>query len=111
MIKKELDVSVLVFAVQFNSNRRQQSDTSGHPDQTFPPTQAIVKKMKENLPIYVMHTMNRMRMAPDFYPRLNVKKLFKLVTMDSFGVEMLNPQLLTLSGGGEVSADDGWEGV
>lgn len=63
--------------------------------------------------MYVMHTMSRMRMASDFYPSLNVKKLFKLVTMKNFGVEMLNPQLLTLTGG-EVSADsevDGWEGV
>ncbi|XP_050730698.1 uncharacterized protein LOC127005656 [Eriocheir sinensis] len=76
------------------------------PEKYIRQTQATVKKIKENLPIYVMHTMNRMRLASDFYPRLNVKKLFKLVTMESFGVEMLNPQLLTLTGGEDQSEDE-----
>ena len=44
-----------------------------------------------------MHTMSRMRNASDFYPRLNVRKLFRLVTMESFGLEHINPTLLQLA--------------
>ncbi|MPC14222.1 hypothetical protein E2C01_006982 [Portunus trituberculatus] len=67
------------------------------PEKYIRQAQATVKKIKENLPIYVMHTMNRMRYASDFYPRLNVRKVFKLVTMESFGLEHINPTLLQLA--------------
>lgn len=67
------------------------------PEKYIRQAQATVKKIKENLPIYVMHTISRMRMASDFYPRLNIRKLFKLVTMESFGLEHINPTLLQIA--------------
>lgn len=67
------------------------------PEKYIRQAQLTVKRIKENLPIYVMHTMSRMRMASDFYPRLNIRKLFRLVTMESFGLEHINPTLLQLA--------------
>ncbi|XP_069950364.1 uncharacterized protein [Cherax quadricarinatus] len=65
--------------------------------------QARVSNMKDNLPIYLMHTMWRMRTEEDYYPKLDILELYKLVTMKSYGIEQLNPMLLTLTGGEAIT--------
>lgn len=61
--------------------------------------------MKDNLPIYLMHTMKRMRTNEDFYPELNILELYKLVTRKTYSLQQLNPQLLLLVGGEDTSSE------
>lgn len=61
----------------------------------------MIKRMKDNLPMYLMHTMRQMRTAEAFYPMLDVHEVYKLVTQKEFGLEEINPELLNLAGGEE----------
>nr|XP_045615829.1 uncharacterized protein LOC123768969 isoform X2 [Procambarus clarkii] len=81
------------------------------PERYMRQIQARVRNMKDNLPIYLMHTMWRMRTEEDFYPKLDILELYKLVTKTTYGLEQLNPQLLQLVGGDDTQEqnifDDG----
>lgn len=77
------------------------------PERYLRQIQALIRNMKDNLPIYLMHTMRRMRTQNDYYPQLNIKELYKLVTPKKYGMENINPALLQLMGGNENQVDDG----
>ena len=66
-----------------------------------------MKKMKDNLPIFLMHTMGKMQRAPDFFPSLDVRELYKLVKPAVWSVALLNPSLLGLTGGSGQGDDGG----
>lgn len=53
--------------------------------------------MKDNLPIYMMHTMLRIRTEEDFYPMLDVRELYKLLLPKSFSIGQINPARLGLT--------------
>lgn len=68
--------------------------------------------MKDNLPIYLMHTMLRIRTEEDFYPALDVRALYKLIQPKTYGLEQLNPDLFGLIGGDDETIDEmGEDGV
>ncbi|XP_068223096.1 uncharacterized protein [Palaemon carinicauda] len=78
------------------------------PERYLRQIQALVRNMKDNLPMYLMHTMRRMRTEDDFYPMLDIKALYKLVTPEHYGMDKINPALLSLMGGdGKSEFDDG----
>lgn len=82
------------------------------PERYLRKIQALVRNMKDNLPMYLMQTMRRMRTEDDFYPMLDVKAIYKLVTPEHYGMEKINPALLNLMGGdGQAKEVDDGEDV
>ncbi|XP_071550319.1 uncharacterized protein [Panulirus ornatus] len=75
------------------------------PERYLRQIQARVRSMKDNLPIYLMHTMRRMRTDADFFPELNILELYKLVTRKTYSLQELNPQLLQLGGGEDTPSE------
>ncbi|XP_047475503.1 uncharacterized protein LOC125029576 [Penaeus chinensis] len=67
------------------------------PERYLRQVQALVKNMKDNLPIYMMHTMLRIRTEEDFYPILDVRELYKLLLPKTFSIGQINPGLLGLT--------------
>ncbi|CAL4221920.1 unnamed protein product, partial [Meganyctiphanes norvegica] len=66
------------------------------PDKYKRTIQALVRNMRDNLPLYLMHTFKRFRFEEDFYPDLDVQELYKLVTPKNWSIAQINPKLLGL---------------
>lgn len=52
-----------------------------------------MKRISENLPMYLLHTIKRLRCKRDFYPLVNFKELYEFLKVKRYGVEQLNPAL------------------
>ncbi|XP_076067927.1 uncharacterized protein LOC143040632 isoform X2 [Oratosquilla oratoria] len=72
------------------------------PEKYLRQVQSTVQKMRLNLPIYLMHTLHQMRTEGVYYPKLDILKLYNIVTKKDFGVQDINPQLLAMTGGVEA---------
>ena len=49
--------------------------------------------MNENLPMYLLQTMKRLRYKSNFYPMLHFKELYPLISIAKYGLEQINPTL------------------
>ena len=56
--------------------------------------QETVKRILDNLPMYIFHAIKRVRYKPQFYPTFDFDKLYPLISVKRYGLEQINPQLL-----------------
>ncbi|XP_068245704.1 uncharacterized protein [Palaemon carinicauda] len=62
------------------------------PEQTLRTTQVLVRNMLDNLSLFLMHTLTRMRTEDVYYDVINAEEIYMIVTQTKFTIKQILPK-------------------